>query len=181
MDFDIGCVRWAYAYDVGNDFNFQVLFYDDDDKILFFFLGYIGGSWVIWLVLDGDVVYIEELWYDLWFRFIFLNLLRIGDFVYGTSGQSVMVILTAIYVVFGEIVWWACGFSCASMFFVDGKVILMEEDGDLLFVWLVLDGFEIFVTILLFDMIVWMVLMLVGTMFYVRDWERIVVLELGVR
>jgi len=181
MDPDTGRVRWAHAHDAGNDFNFQVPLYDDDDKILFFSSGYIGGSRAIRLVLDGDVVHTEELWYDPRLRFTFLNPLRIGDFVYGTSGQSATAILTATHVASGETAWRARGFSRASMLFADGKAILMEEDGDLSLVRLAPDGLETLATTPLFDTTAWTVPTLVGTMLYARDRERIVALELGER
>ena len=181
MDPDTGQVRWAHAHDAGNDFNFQVPLYDDDDKILFFSSGYIGGSRAIRLVPDGDLVHTEELWYDPQLRFTFLNPLRIGDFVYGTSGQSATAILTATHVESGETAWRARGFSRASMLYADGKAILMEEDGDLSLVRLTPDGLETLATTPLFDTTAWTVPTLVGTTLYARDRERIVALDLGAR
>ena len=181
MDPDTGQVLWAHAHDAGNDFNFQVPLYDDDDKILFFSSGYIGGSRAIRLIPDGDIVHTEELWYDQRLRFTFLNPLRIGDFVYGTSGQSATAILTATHVESGETAWRARGFSRASMLYADGKAILMEEDGDLSLVRLTPDGLETLGTTPLFDTTAWTVPTLVGTTLYARDRERIVALDLGVR
>ena len=88
MDPDTGQVLWAHAHDAGNDFNFQVPLYSDDDKILFFSSGYIGGSRAIRLVPDGDIVHTEELWYDPRLRFTFLNPLRIGDFICGHQPRA---------------------------------------------------------------------------------------------
>ena len=179
MDPDTGQVLWAHAHDAGNDFNFQTPLYNDDDKILFFSSGYIGGSRAIRLVPDGDVIHIEELWYDPQLRFTFLNTLRIGDFVYGTSGQSATAILTATHVASGETAWRARGFSRATMLYADGKAILMEEDGDLSLVRLSPDGFEPLATTPLFDTRAWTVPTLVGTTLYARDRERIVALDLA--
>ncbi|HIN10218.1 MAG TPA: hypothetical protein EYM63_01210 [Acidobacteria bacterium] len=179
MDPDTGQVLWAHAHDAGNDFNFQVPLYSDDDKILFFSSGYIGGSRAIRLVPDGDIVHTEELWYDPRLRFTFLNPLRIGDFIYGTSGQSATAILTATHVASGETVWRARGFSRANMLYADGKVILMEEDGDLSLVRLTPDGLETLATTPLFNTRAWTVPTLVGTTLYARDRERIVKLDLG--
>ena len=159
--------------------NFQTPLYNDDDKILFFSSGYIGGSRAIRLVPDGDVIHIEELWYDPQLRFTFLNTLRIGDFVYGTSGQSATAILTATHVASGETAWRARGFSRATMLYADGKAILMEEDGDLSLVRLSPDGFEPLATTPLFDTRAWTVPTLVGTTLYARDRERIVALDLA--
>ncbi|MCH7747822.1 MAG: PQQ-binding-like beta-propeller repeat protein [Acidobacteria bacterium] len=181
MDPDTGAVLWAHAHDAGNDFNFQTPLWNDDDKILFFSSGYIGGSRAIRLIPDGDVVHTEELWYDPQLRFTFLNPLRIGDFIYGTSGQSATAILTATHVETGETAWRARGFSRASMLYADGKAILMEEDGDLSLVRLSPAGLEPLATTPLFDTRAWTVPTLVGTTLYARDRERIVKLDLGQR
>ena len=181
MDPDTGAVLWAHAHDAGNDFNFQTPLWNDDDKILFFSSGYIGGSRAIRLVPDGDVVHTEELWYDPRLRFTFLNPLRIGDLIYGTSGQSATAILTATHVETGETAWRARGFSRASMLYADGKAILMEEDGDLSLVRLAPEGLETLATTPLFNTRAWTVPTLVGTTLYARDRERIVKLHLGHR
>ncbi|MBQ00653.1 MAG: hypothetical protein CL477_08200 [Acidobacteria bacterium] len=181
MNPDTGQVLWAHAHDAGNDFNFQVPLYSDDDKILFFSSGYIGGSRAIRLVPDGDLVHTEELWYDPRLRFTFLNPLRIGDVVYGTSGQSATAILTATHVETGETAWRERGFSRANMLYADGKVILMEEDGDLSLVRLTPDGLETLSTVSLFNTTTWTVPTLVGTTLYARDREQIVALDLGPR
>ena len=181
MDPDTGEVLWAHAHDAGNDFNFQVPLYNADDKILFFSSGYIGGSRAIRLVPDGDLVRTEELWYDPRLRFTFLNALRIGEFVYGTSGQGAAAILTATHVESGETAWRARGFSRASMLYADGKAILMEEDGDLSLVRLAPEGLRTLASTPLFDTTAWTVPTLVGTTLYARDRERIVALDLGAR
>jgi outer membrane protein assembly factor BamB len=181
MDPDTGEVLWAHAHDAGNDFNFQVPLYDEEERVLFFSSGYIGGSRAIRLVPDGELVQTEELWYDPRLRFTFLNVLRIGDFVYGTSGQSTSAVLTATHMASGETAWRERGFTRASMVYADGKAILMEEDGDLSLVRLSPDGLEPLATTPLFATTAWTVPTLAGTTLYARDREKIVALDLGSR
>ena len=95
LDPDTGDILWAHAHDAGNDFNFQIPLWSDADDILFLSSGYIGGSRAIRLVRDGGATRTEELWYDPQLRFTFLNPIRLGGFVYGTSGQGGTAILTA--------------------------------------------------------------------------------------
>jgi hypothetical protein len=181
MDPDTGDVLWGHAHDAGNDFNFQIPIYDDATGVLFFSSGYIGGSQAIRLVPDGDVVHTELLWDDRQLRFTFLNVLKIGDFIYGTNGQGATAILTATHMESGETAWRERGFSRASMVYGDGKAILMEEDGDLSLVRLSPNGLEALATTPLFATRTWTVPTLVGTTLYARDRERIVALDLGVR
>ena len=181
MDPDDGRVLWTHPHDAGNDFNFQVPIYDQDTGVLFSSSGYIGGSQAIRLIPDGDVTYTELLWADPRLRFTFLNVLKIGDFIYGTSGQSATAILTATHLESGETAWRERGFSRATMVQADGKAILMEEDGDLSLVRLSPSGLERLASTPLFDTRTWTVPTLSGTTLYARDRERIVALDLGLR
>ena len=181
LDPDTGEILWAHPHDAGNDFNFQVPLWDDDDNIMFLSSGYIGGSRAIKLSLDGDVTRVEELWYDPQLRFTFLNPVRVGDFVYGTSGQSTTAIMTATHVATGETAWRARGFSRASMIYADDKALLLEEDGDLTLAMLTPNGMTTLAQAPIFDTRAWTVPTLVGTTLYARDREKIIALELGAR
>jgi len=181
MDPGTGRVLWAHPHDAGNDFNFQIPLYAEDTKVLFFSSGYIGGSQAIRLIPDGDVTHTELLWNDPRLRFTFLNVLKIGDFIYGTSGQGATAILTATHMESGETAWRERGFSRATMVYGDGKAIVLEEDGDLSLVRLNPGGLETLATTRLFSTRSWTVPTLVGTTLYARDRERIVALDLGAR
>ena len=181
LDPDNGRVLWAHPHDAGNDFNFQIPLYEESSRVLFLSSGYIGGSQAIRLVPEGDVIHIEPLWSDPRLRFTFLNVLKIGDFVYGTSGQGAAAILTATHIESGETAWRERGFSRASMVYGDDKAILMEEDGDLSLVRLSPGGLESLATAPLFATRTWTVPTLVGATLYARDRQRIVALDLGAR
>ena len=180
LDPDTGQVLWGHPHDAGNDFNFQIPAYDEETKVLFFSSGYIGGSQAIRLIPDGDLTHTELLWSDRRLRFTFLNVLKLGDFIYGTSGQGATAILTATHMETGETAWRERGFSRATMVHGDGKVLLLEEDGDLSLVRLSPNGLETLATTHLFTTRSWSVPTLVGTTLYARDRERIVALDLGV-
>lgn len=179
MDPATGDVLWAHPHDAGNDFNFQVPLWNDDDDILFLSSGYIAGSRAIRLMRDGDLTRTEELWYDPQLRFTFLNTLRLGDFVYGTSGQSATAIMTATQVETGETAWRRRGFSRASLLHADGKVIILEEDGDLSLAEMSPSGMTTLASAPVFDTRAWTVPTLVGTTLYARDRERIVAFDLS--
>ena len=179
LDPDTGEILWAHAHDAGNDFNFQVPLWSDADDILFLSSGYIGGSRAIRLVRDGRVTRTEELWYDPQLRFTFLNPIRLGEFVYGTSGQGATAVMTATHVATGETAWRERGFSRASLLYADGKTVILEEDGDLTLAALTPQGMTRLATTPLFDTRSWTAPTLVGTTLYARDRERIVALDLG--
>lgn len=179
LDPDTGAVLWAHPHDAGNDFNFQIPLWSDEDDILFLSSGYIGGSRALRLAQDGGVTRVEELWYDPQLRFTFLNPIRLGDFVYGTSGQGATAIMTATHVATGETAWRERGFSRASLLYAGGKTLVLEEDGDLSLVVLAPTGMTRLATTPLFDTRAWTAPTLVGSTLYARDREKIVALELS--
>lgn len=179
LDPDTGEVLWAHPHDAGNDFNFQIPLWSDEDDVLFLSSGYIGGSRAIRLAKDGDVTRVAELWYDPRLRFTFLNPIRLGDFVYGTSGQGAAAVMTATHAATGEIAWRERGFSRASLLHADGKTLILEEDGDLSLAVLAPGGMTRLASTPLFDTRSWTAPTLVGTTLYARDRERIVALDLS--
>ena len=180
LDPDTGEILWVHAHDAGNDFNFQVPMWGDDN-VLFMSSGYIGGSRAIKLTRDGDVTTTDELWYDPRLRFTFLNPLRLGDFIYGTSGQSATAIMTATHVVTGETAWRVRGFSHSNMLYADGKAFVLQEDGTLSMVTLAPSGMTTLSETELFNTTSWTVPTLVDGTLYARDREQIVALDVGVR
>ncbi len=178
MDPDSGEILWAHPHDAGNDFNFQVPMWGDDN-ILFMSSGYIGGSRALRLTQHEGVTNVEELWYDPQLRFTFLNPIRLGDLVYGTSGQSTTAIMTATHIASGETAWRARGFSRASMLYADDKVVILEEDGDLTLATITPSGITTLSEAKLFDTTSWTAPSLVGTTLYARDREKIIALDLG--
>ena len=180
LDPDTGDVLWAHPHDAGNDFNFQVPLWGDD-HIMFLSSGYIAGSRAIQLTWNGETTETEELWYDPRLRFTFLNPIRVGDFVYGTSGQGAAALMTATHVATGETAWRERGFSRANMLYADGKAIILEEDGDLTLATFTPNGMTTLAKTALFNTRSWTAPTLVGTTLYARDREKIVALDLAER
>jgi outer membrane protein assembly factor BamB len=175
-----GAILWSHPHDPGNDLNINTPIFSDTDNILLLSSAYKAGSRAIRLKQNGDVTDTEELWFSNRVRFMFLSMVRLGDYVYGTSGDLGPSFLTAIDIRTGEMAWQHRGISRASILYADGKAILLEEDGDLTLAKLAPEG----VTVLsqqtkLFDTMSWTAPTLVGTTLYARDREKIVALDLG--
>jgi outer membrane protein assembly factor BamB len=189
MDPANGQILWSHVHDPGNDLNCGTPLFGPDN-ILFVSSAYRAGSRAIQLKPDRDVTYAEELWFTNRVRFMFLNAIRVGDFVYGTTGDFGPAFLTALNIKTGQPAWQHRGFGRASMVYADtasagggqGKAIIMDEDGDLALARLAPEG----VTILaeakkVFDTTTWTVPTLVGRTLYARDREKIVALDLGAK
>ena len=174
-----GKVLWSTPHDPGNDLNCAPPIFGPDN-ILFVSSAYRAGSRAIQLKQEGNATHAEELWFTNRVRFMFLNPIRVGDHVYGTTGDFGPAFLTALNIKTGQSAWQHRGFGRASLLYADNKAIIMDEDGDLALAKLAPEG----VTILseakkVFDTTSWTVPTLVGTTLYARDREKIVALNLG--
>ena len=175
-----GAILWSVPHDPGNDLNMNTPLWGGSDDILLVSSAYKSGSRALRLKREGGATEPEELWFNNRVRFMFLSMVRLGDYVYGTSGDLGPSFLTAINIRTGEMAWQHRGISRASIVYADGKAILLEEDGDLTLAKLAPEG----VTVVsqqtkLFDTMSWTAPTLVGTTLYARDREKIVALDLG--
>ena len=179
MDPDDGTVLWTHPHDPGNDFNFMVPIWGEDN-ILFVSSGYKTGSRALRLTREDNLTTVKELWLDPQLQFMFLNPLRIGDYIYGTDGTFGPSFVTGVDVHTGETLWQERGFARGSMLYADGKVILMDEDGDLALTRMTPDGMTVLGRTTIFQSTSWSAPTLVGTTLYVRDREKIMALDLGI-
>jgi outer membrane protein assembly factor BamB len=175
---DNGEILWSHPHDPGNDLNCATPIWGSDN-ILFVSSAYRAGSRAIQLTRRGTATVPEELWFTNRVRFMFLNAVRLGDFVYGTTGDFGPAFLTALNIKTGEPAWQHRGFGRASIVYADGKAIIMDEDGDLALAKLAPEGVKILAEARIFDTTSWTVPTLIGTTLYARDRQKIVALDLG--
>ena len=173
-----GRILWSHPHDPGNDLNCGTPIFGPDN-VLFVSSAYRAGSRAIQLRQDGAATQAEELWFTNRVRFMFLNAIRLGDFVYGTTGDFGPAFLTALNIKTGQPAWQHRGFGRASMLYADGKAIILDEDGDLALAKLGPEGVTILSEAKIFDTVSWTVPTLVSTTLYARDREKIVALDLG--
>jgi outer membrane protein assembly factor BamB len=173
-----GDVLWSHPHDPGNDLNCATPIWGSDN-ILFVSSAYKAGSRAIQLKRQGTATMPEELWFTNRVRFMFLNPVRIGDYVYGTTGDFGPAFLTALNIKTGQSAWQHRGFGRASLLQVADKTIIMDEDGDLALARLTPEGATILSQARIFDTTSWTIPTLVGTTLFARDREKIVALELG--
>jgi hypothetical protein len=129
---------------------------------------------------EGDqVIEVEELWFTGRMKLMFVNAIRVGDYVYGTDGGFGPAFLTALDIKTGEAGWQERGFGRSSLVCADSKLIILDEDGDLVLGRFSPEGFSSLGQVHIFDTISWTVSTVVGTTFYARDREKIVALDVG--
>ena len=62
-------------------------------------------------------------------RVHFGTCIRVGDYVYGSSGDFGPAPFTAVNIKTGKIAWRDRSFARASFVFADGHFIILDEDG----------------------------------------------------
>ena len=173
-----GAILWSHPHDPGNDLNCTTPLFGPDN-VLFVSSAYQAGSRAIQLRQAGDQTEATELWFTNRVRFMFLSAIRVGDFVYGTTGDFGPAFLTALNIKTGESAWQVRGFARASLLQAGDKTVVLNEDGDLALARLSPSGAEILARAKIFDTVSWTAPTLVGTTLFARDREKVVALNLG--
>jgi outer membrane protein assembly factor BamB len=149
------------------------------EDLLFFSAAYNSGSRVLRLAKKDGKTVPEEVWYSRKLRIMHGNAVRVGDYVYGMSGDFGAQLLTCINIRTGEVAWRHRGFKKGNIIYGDGKLIVLDEDGHLALATATPDGLTVHATCKIADYQSWTVPTLVGKTLYVRDRKQIMALNLG--
>jgi outer membrane protein assembly factor BamB len=177
LDPNSGDLLWSHPHPVEFGLNTSTPVWGPDN-LLFISSGYNGGSRVIKLSRAGDKTTVEELWAHSLMRVHFSNAIRVGDVVYGSSGDFGPAPFTAIDVKTGKVLWRNRSFPRASFLFADSRFIILDEDGDLLLATPTPEGLTVISKVALLSGNSWTVPSLAGTRLYLRDRKSIMALEL---
>ena len=173
-----GDLLWSHAHPVEYGLNTITPVWGPDN-LLFISSGYNGGSRVLKLSRTGDKTNVEELWAHGLMRVHFTNAIRLGEVVYGSSGDFGPAPFTAVNVKTGKVLWRNRTFPRASFLLADGRFIILDEDGDLLLATPSPEGLTVLSKVALLSNNAWTVPSLAGTRLYLRDRKNIMALELG--
>ena len=178
LDPNTGEILWSHGHDTNGDMNTSTPVWGDDN-LLFVTSAYNVGSRALRVTRQGDRTRVEQLWFTNRLKIMFANAIRIGNYVYGTSGDFGPALLTAVNIKTGELVWQERGFGRSSLVYADGKAIIMDEDGSLVLARVSPEGLQVLSKTQLFETTSWTAPTLVGTTLYARDRERITALDLS--
>jgi outer membrane protein assembly factor BamB len=150
-----------------------------DGNLLFMSSAYTGGSRVLHLAQANGRTTVREQWFTPKMRVHFGTAVRVGERVYGSSGDFGPAFVTAIDVRTGDVAWQERGFARANLVYADGKLILLDEDGTLALASLSSNGLQVHAKASVLTNKAWTVPTLVGTRLYLRHRATIKALELG--
>ncbi len=166
-----GKLLWSFPHSNEHGLNVTLPLLGDDGR-LFLSCAYSGGSRLLKLTKTGDKTQAEELWYTRRLRIQFANAMVIGDRVYGSSGDTTG-IFTAVDMNTGKVAWQDRGVGVAQMLRVGERLIILNEDGNLLLATPGDTGLKIEAKAQVLDGQSWTPPTLIGSILYARDRKNI--------
>lgn len=173
-----GATYWNHPHKTDYGLNISMPVWGEGN-LLFMSSAYSGGSRVLELKQAAGKTAVRELWFSRRLRLHIGNAIRLGDLVFGASGDFGPAIFTAVNVRTGEAAWQERGLSRASSVYADGKLVLLDEDGVLALARPDAKGLNLQSKAEVLTNRSWSVPTLVGTKLYLRDRVNIKALELG--
>lgn len=146
--------------------------------MLFLSSAYSGGSRVLKLAQAGGKTTVTELWFNNRLRIHHGTAIRLGDHVYGSSGDFGPAFFSAINVKTGEIAFQDRSFPKINSLYADGKLIMLDEDGNLALATVSPAGLNVISKVSLMKNLAWTAPTLVGTRLYLRDRQSIAAVNL---
>jgi outer membrane protein assembly factor BamB len=173
-----GPAFWSHSHQTQYGLNISMPLWGPDN-LLFMSSAYTGGSRMLRLSQAAGRTTVTEQWFTPKMRVHIGNALRLGDRVYGSSGDFGPAFVTALDVRTGDVAWQARNFARANFVHADGKLIVLDEDGTLALASISPNGLQVHAKASVLTNKAWTVPTLVGTRLYLRDRATIKALELG--
>ncbi len=152
------------------------------DHLLFGSAAYGDGSRVISVSRGDDGAYsAEEVLFSKRMKVMYAPYVRIGDYIYGSSGGFGPSFLMGFNLKTGKVAWRKRGFARAAMLHADGKLIILDEDGTLAIATASPDGLTVHSRANgVLSRTAWTPPTLVGTTLYLRNRSIVKALDLSV-
>lgn len=128
LEADSGRVIWRHPH--GNPFKNQpatLIWWDDG--LLLVSSPTVGGSRMLRLTRKDEKTNVEELWRNGRMNLYRPSVLRIGDYLYGSTGMRKEAAFVAVNAKTGKVAWREAGFPGANCVQVEGKVLALDEYG----------------------------------------------------
>jgi outer membrane protein assembly factor BamB len=149
-------------------------------NLLFVSSAYGGGSRVLRLSQSDGKTAVKELWHSPRLQAHFGTVIRLGDFLYFSSGDNVA-LMTCVNLQSGEVAWQQRGFAKAQLVAAEGKLILLDEDGGLALVEPTPKELRVLAKASVLQNTAWTPPTLAGTTLYLRDRKNLMALDLAAR
>jgi outer membrane protein assembly factor BamB len=173
-----GDLLWSHPHPTQFGANLSTPLYFGDG-IIFCSAAYDSGARAVKLTKKEGKTVPEELWFSKKMRIHHGNAVRVNDFVCGSSGDFGPAFFMAVEPKTGNILWRERGFKKANVVQADGKLIILDEDGELALAVATREGLKVQSQAKVGERYAWAAPTLVGKILYIRDRKNIMALDLG--
>jgi outer membrane protein assembly factor BamB len=174
-----GSTLWTHPHSTSWGLNISTPIWSPADHLLFISSAYNSGSRLLELRQSAGKTTVTEKWFNNRLRIHIGTAIRIGNTIYGSSGDFGPAFLTAIDVASGKIAWQDRSFARAQLLYADGKFVILDEDGNLGLATPSPTGLKVLGKASILQNLAWTPPTLVGTHLYARDRKTIAAFDLG--
>lgn len=172
-----GAVLWRHPHKTDYGLNISTPVWGEGN-VLFASAAYNNGARLLHLAQAGGKTTAREMWFQNRMRVHIGTAIRLGDFVLGSSGDFGPCPTVAVDIKTGEVLWQNREFARSTFLHADGKLIILDEDGNLGLAKPDRKGLNVLTKASVLTNKAWTVPTLVGTTLYVRDRARMMALDL---
>jgi outer membrane protein assembly factor BamB len=181
MDPANGRMLWSHPHRTDWGLNISTPVWTASDHMLLLSSAYGTGSRALELRQAGGKTTVTEKWAVPRIRVHIGTIVRVGDFVYASSGDFGPAFLSAMNVKTGAIAWQDRSFSRAQLLYADSKMIVLDEDGTLGLTTVSPQGLQVLSRVRILENRAWTPPTLIGKTLYVRDRKTMAAYDLGAK
>jgi outer membrane protein assembly factor BamB len=179
MDPSNGRTLWSHPHKTSWGLNISTPVWSPADHLLFVSSAYDTGSRAIALHQAAGKTTATEKWFNNRMRVHIGTVIRLGDYAYASSGDFGPAFITAVDMKTGKVAWQDRSFSRAQLLYADGKLIVLDEDGNLGLATVSPAGLKVLARAPVLEHLSWTPPTLAGTQLFVRDRKTIASFDLG--
>jgi len=174
-----GQTLWTHPHRTDWGLNISTPLWSAGDHLLFVSSAYGTGSRMLELRQAAGKTTVTEKWASPRMRVHISTVARIGDYIYGSSGDFGATFITAINAKTGVVAWQDRAFMRSQLLDVDGKLLVLDEDGTLGLATVSPQGIKVLTRARVLDHVSWTPPTLSGKTVFVRDRQTIAAFDLG--
>jgi outer membrane protein assembly factor BamB len=173
-----GTVLWRHPHKTQWGLNISTPVWADDN-LLFVSAAYNNGARLLKLTQTAGQTTVEEQWFQNRMKTHIGTVIRLGDFYVGSNGDFGPCPTVGVDVKTGTVLWQNREFARSTFLHADGKLIILDEDGNLGLAAPTRQGLNVLARASVLSNKAWTVPTLAGTRLYVRDRAKMLAFELG--
>lgn len=173
-----GTILWRHPHKTQWGLNISTPVWADDN-LLFVSAAYNNGARLLKLTQTAGKTTVEEQWFQNRMKTHIGTVIRLGDFYVGSNGDFGPCPTVGVDVKTGTVLWQNREFARSTFLHADGKLIILDEDGNLGLAAPTRQGLNVLARASVLSNKAWTVPTLAGTRLYVRDRAKMLAFELG--